>query len=366
MYNKNNKKYAFTLAETLVTVITLGVIAIIALPNVFKNFSESHKIIKIKKAMAAYESVVRRINIENRFKTNEALLTWAPLNNCTNTSKYFNSISVLNDDNGTRCLFKTHDGLYWDISNIQKVIVSFKESDLNAANADTENGNKAFYIMSIFDENGKLRVNDIAYLNSADQKKLANLYKFLGRSVDICDDSYCRLNEGAYDEICTENNETSCRTCSGQACDYYDDEGMLVAKKSACDSQLEDCKIVATYNSNGTQKTIKTTLLEIDSIMYGEDSICDPIMDGSYVTGTNNPSCYNSAQCNKTVCNYFNEKGERLMKIYDCNLSGNIVEDLSTCKKINIYKSNGKTTIAAMTNCNHSTGVCTCKGSGCP
>lgn len=367
---KNNKKNAFTLVETVVTIVTLGIVTVMAAPHIFHKFSGSHRLIKVKKAMSTYESVMRRINIENRIKTNDALLTWAPLDDCTNTSKYFNSVTILDDDNGTNCLFKTHDGLFWDISNIQKVIIAFKESDLNTANADIDN-NKAFYMMSVFDENGILRVNDISYLNNADQKKLANLYKFLGRNIDninfdTCEDSYCNFSKGVYDEMCTEDKDTSCRACKSNACDYYNEEGLMIAQKTSCNSTFEDCKITMTYHPDGKPKSIKTPLYEIDKILYGGDEICDPIMSGTYVTGTNNESCYNSAQCNKTVCNFFNEKGERLMKIFSCNSLSNNLVDMRTCKNINIYKADGQTTIATMTKCNHSTGVCTCKGSGCP
>ena len=69
--------------------------------------------------------------IENGIKDNAALYenanSFAPEGNCTNTSTYFNIQKTLNN---TNCKFKTSDGVYWDITDIQKATCKAYELSL--------------------------------------------------------------------------------------------------------------------------------------------------------------------------------------------------------------------------------------------
>ena len=56
------KQNAFSLAETMVVLVILGIIAIVVIPALVKKQVETTNRTKIKKAMAAYESVINQIN----------------------------------------------------------------------------------------------------------------------------------------------------------------------------------------------------------------------------------------------------------------------------------------------------------------
>ena len=54
----------FTLAETLITLTILGVVAAITVPSLINKYIESSNRTKVKKAMAAYEKALNQIIIE--------------------------------------------------------------------------------------------------------------------------------------------------------------------------------------------------------------------------------------------------------------------------------------------------------------
>ena len=171
------KKLAFTLSETMIVVVVLGIIATLTIPALINKNKESVAKTKVKKAMAAYESALNKMIIENDLKSDDTLTTWANATaNCGNPSNYFKKVQ---DVNG--CIFKTSDGIWWNISDIERPVISFKEiTSQNAGqittNANNENDKTAFVLVGRFGTDGSLRVDDLAY-ETANSIKDANNYE---------------------------------------------------------------------------------------------------------------------------------------------------------------------------------------------
>ena len=181
------KLNGFTLSETLIVIVVLGIIATLTIPALVNKNKESVAKTKVRKAMAAYESALNKMLIENDLKSDTALNEWAGATaNCGNPSNYFKKVQ---DVNG--CIFKTSDGIWWNISDITRPVISFKEINTNNAEEITTKANNAddktaFVLVGRFGNDGSLRVDDLAYEttgNNADQNsdaQVKKLYSFLG------------------------------------------------------------------------------------------------------------------------------------------------------------------------------------------
>ena len=51
----NHKLWGFTLAETLITLVIIGVVASITLPSLWVNYQEKERIAKIKKCILLFQ-----------------------------------------------------------------------------------------------------------------------------------------------------------------------------------------------------------------------------------------------------------------------------------------------------------------------
>ena len=110
---------AFTLAETMIVLVILGVVAAITVPALVRNQMEAQNRTRIKKAMTVYDTAINKMVVENNLKSNDALYSsdpnnntaFAPQGNCTRTSAYFKINRTLNDDNGTNCRFCSSDNV---------------------------------------------------------------------------------------------------------------------------------------------------------------------------------------------------------------------------------------------------------------
>ena len=152
------KHNGFTLAETLIVVTVLGIIAILTVPNLVNKNKVSVNKTRVKKAMAAYESALNKMVMENGVRNDNALTNWANQNpNCENTSSYFKIAE------GSGCVFKTTDGIWWDISDIQRPLIAFRQEDLTSAKANDANDMTAFVMVGRFDDKNSLRIDDLLY-----------------------------------------------------------------------------------------------------------------------------------------------------------------------------------------------------------
>ena len=155
--------YGFTLAETMIVIVVLGIIATLTIPALVNKNKESVAKTKVRKAMAAYESAINKMIIENHLKSDTALTECGNITNCTNSINYFKKSKDING-----CIFKTSDGVWWNISDIERPVISFKEINTNKAEeittkANNENDKTAFVLVGRFGNDGSLRVDDLAY-----------------------------------------------------------------------------------------------------------------------------------------------------------------------------------------------------------
>ena len=84
MYSKKNFKKGFTLAETLIVLAILGVVAAITVPTLVKRQSDAANRTKIKKAMRTYDAAIQQMVRVNDISSMQ-LLTDFGGNGCVKT-----------------------------------------------------------------------------------------------------------------------------------------------------------------------------------------------------------------------------------------------------------------------------------------
>ena len=113
-----NTKKAFTLAEVLITLSILGVVAALTIPSLVNRQSEMAAIVKVKKAISQFEQVAEVYMAENEATSIDGMLKDA---NCSGLTEYF---KIVGDGN---CTFTTADGVQWkfkyDATNGSSVFV---------------------------------------------------------------------------------------------------------------------------------------------------------------------------------------------------------------------------------------------------
>ena len=249
-----NKK-AFTLAEIMIVLVILGIVAAITIPAVVNRHMEAERRTKLKKAMTVYDTALNKMVIENGIKSDTALTNWADSNtknDCANTSAYFKvSRNLEVNGNSSNCKFRAADGVFWDISDIKKPLVALREQDLNDATAQSDT-NRAFYMFGWFDEQGSLRSNDMGKISATDKADLEKLYDFIAgktktslKEVAVSTPFVFTPSEFSndYSKECDSNlncDVGECKGCTKIVGDRYFDDGH---------NSYEHDKIV--YNSNG-------------------------------------------------------------------------------------------------------------------
>lgn len=173
------RKNGFTLAEVLITLTTLGIIASLTIPSVIQKQREAANRTKIKKAMTVYDYMVSKISVENNLKSAGELRKWADAD-CTNTSAYFKIAEKLSTENN--CTFRVPDGVYWDITDITKPIIALDKKSLNVVEAASTDNKKAFFMVTSDDPiTGALRINDLQYeiANNGETAEMQKLLTFV-------------------------------------------------------------------------------------------------------------------------------------------------------------------------------------------
>ena len=249
------QSYGFTLAETLIVAAILGVIAVLVIPNLIRNQIESQNRIKVKKAMSVYERALSKIVIENDLRNNTTLTDYNNSSenaNCTDTFKYFKA------SKGSGCIFMTTDKIWWNIENIQRPVISFKEitSDNKAeitAKANDLDDKEAFVLVGRFQDSiSALRIDDLAFekensetvesYNSYDQ--VAKLFGFINKVK--AGDSASGDN---YNDVC--ETRISCDSMFWR-CFVYDCHNNYIADGLNClsNTDMTSCKDRQVYVNN--------------------------------------------------------------------------------------------------------------------
>lgn len=291
---KNFKK-AFTLAETITVLAIIGVIATLTIPNLVLKHQERTNITKIKKAMMTYDMAIKKMLAENTFTNIGTFLLWARDNNTCNTAKKY--FKIVESDN---CFFRTPDGLYWNITNINRPLVSFKpiESIQDALAKSRDKTNKdtfAFWTTYVttranMTNNKGLRINDLVYETTINPTSinsivLEKLYDYITEGKIIGTGSYftcegascCKDNtSGKYcfrklDSCITEGNKYtlyggasySSKTCTGRYQLYFPEGGGVTSGQLYSDGSaiflggvfygITDGKLTMGINRGSTQ-----------------------------------------------------------------------------------------------------------------
>ena len=119
-----NRKKAFTLAEVLITLSILGVVAALTIPSLVNRQSEMAAIVKMKKAVSQFEQVAEVYMAENE-ATNIVNMVKSSTDDttCGNLDNYFKIVNK--DSNASSCAFTTADGVYWVFKNDGTTVTAY-------------------------------------------------------------------------------------------------------------------------------------------------------------------------------------------------------------------------------------------------
>ena len=242
-------KKGFTLAETMVTIVILGIIAVIVVPNLINRQVENANRTKVKKAMAAYEKILNLMVIENDLKSNDMIAEFGQEEGvngekCGYTRPYFKTVKNGSDN----CKFKAPDGLWWDITDISKPIISFKEENLTAEQASSEKYT-AFYMYGLYDDQDILRINENGY------EIVQKVFQPSSFGINIYNHNLKIWqylgNDGEYKKL----NYTSMLDCNATSCKIseYDENGRVKILYYSCNLNGKNCQNsqIKEYDSNG-------------------------------------------------------------------------------------------------------------------
>ena len=251
-YIVNGKNRAFTLAETLIVIAVLGIVAMLTVPNVIKQHMEAVARTKIKKSMTVYDMAITKMTVENDLRSDTELINWADnaeKNDCANTSAYFKAKS---------CKFKTADGVWWYIDKIMNPIIALSEKDLDDAIDSGINGKTSFKLVASFDrQSGAFRVDDLGYekLKLAAQLALApeEQPEDVQENIEELELLFGFINDkkdknGGSEEVCEVT-----RSCSYGECSEIDCHGRETAYYGDCDNNGENCEWsqISKYDDKG-------------------------------------------------------------------------------------------------------------------
>ena len=291
------KKAAFTLAETLITLTILGVVAAITVPMLINKQMEAANRTKLKKAMAAYEKALNQMIIDNDIKG--SVKAWADtVENCGLTNPYFKFI------NGGNCRFQTADKVWWDITDIEHPVISLKDQLTDAmvsgvkSNSDDYKDDNTLFSMTGEITNGIVRINDLADSGLSDNAKanLDKIYAFMNK-----DGSTSTSTSGSEPEpeLEPENNIIAERLTKSIDVSSPGPTQITIQSKSGCIWQDGDKSVVITnYIKKNygkyvvTNKNIEMNFNESGTYTY---EIVQPYEDINVNSGTNNFTvrCYN-------------------------------------------------------------------------
>lgn len=179
-------KKAFTLAEIISVVVILGLVAALVIPSTIKNATEKQRKVKIKKAMATYNTALE-VYYLNGFGDFWAKEQEIPFDN--NYEQNFNNLynkyidAFISNFNTSEVdtqnhLIKTKDGLWWNLLDdpeFFKIVVAFKKEDATE-DAARAGDYRAFYFTAYMPDYAATPITNKARIsfdnpNLADGKK---------------------------------------------------------------------------------------------------------------------------------------------------------------------------------------------------
>ena len=154
--------------------------------------------------MTVYDTALNKMVVENGIKSNDALINEFNAENNNNSCAKSRAYFKTSQDGANDCTFRASDGVWWNISDINHPIIAFNEDDLNKA--DEEN-NKAFHLVGYIDDNGSLRVSDLAQATGDNQEYLTKLYNFVNNKKNSSSGEVAQ--KSPFDE-CKEKGQDTC------------------------------------------------------------------------------------------------------------------------------------------------------------
>ena len=346
------RKAAFTLAETLIVLVVLGVVASITIPAVVRNQIDAQNRTKLKKCMTVYDMGISKMVVENGIKSNDALINEfnADKNNgsCAKSRAYFKSVEENANNN---CIFKSSDGVWWDISDITRPKIDLKNGNFD------EDSDTRFQMFAHFGKDGELRVDDIQYdianvqtdkyIKQSDVESLNDLYNFANKETgtlfekkcEAINDTQCKIGDTIYTkktiaqtevnhmgndeensgELCIwtkEKGQTCPYTSTAQAGDlYFTELKSWDDYKSYVDSDSSDCEECKFHGVDDYYNSAKRyceaqggrlpTLAELQARGYNSGYIWASeqynsnvalVLDNGYVNGSGNDG-YHDVVC---------------------------------------------------------------------
>ena len=333
-------KKAFTLAEVLSVLIILGVVAAITIPTTLKKTTERQNRTTLAKAVSAYESLIEKVTIENNIVNADYLQKFAIYNRpilpnepeapgkrparrdfptqadynealalynqsvdqydtdyenyentlksgeCENIRKYIKVTSFYDraNNNHGRCIFKAGN-IWWDMSNINQTIVSFKPEILLDEHildiAKSYNDKRAFLLTT-------QRNDTIGAWFSNDVNRANNLSDFVTRQK-VWD--FIKNEKNVKYVPCTNFQTTDCvnpdiATSSIRGHFVVDSIGNKYSKfVSNCDAKVQkcDCEYSCNFKEGGPLSKILGARTGWDLVCTSEKNGCKPYtITGSY------------------------------------------------------------------------------------
>ena len=312
-------KKAFTLAEMLIVLVILGVIASITIPALVNRHVETERRTKLRKAMTVYDTALNKMVIENGIRSNDALINEFNAdhnnNSCAKSRAYFKSTQ----DGVNDCTFRASDGVWWNIEDITR-----PKLDLKNGNFDDENSQ--FQLFGHIDNNGSLRVDDIQYdtanveadlyIQQTDVENLTKLWNFVNNvktsaekvaksPFEDCDknpDKPCVVNGLTYNKVTLSEASVSKIT-------------LFILPADVCMLDREKNEQICPYTSSteGGSYWISQTITSVDDYKSYLDSNSSFCADNEYCKEND---YYNAA---KRFCE---DKGGRLPKAAELKSGG--------------------------------------------
>ena len=166
-----NFKKGFSLAEVMVTLTLIGVVAAISIPAVTMDHQKKVNKNKIKNAMTTFDSLIREVDVSlGRKVTTEDIRTelLGENDNCPNLSNY---LTIVYNQN---CVVSTPDGVWWDFNpnetagdgdfdDIIAVKVAASKKELNKVNTPGESYKNGAYFMAKRTNEG-LQINNDSFI----------------------------------------------------------------------------------------------------------------------------------------------------------------------------------------------------------
>ena len=146
-----NKKYAFTLAEVLITLGIIGVVAALTIPAIIGNYRKQEASVRLKKFYGTMEQVIRRAEID--FGSSQY---WTRSTKGLDTFKQYLApympIVKIQDENSTNPTIYFEDGSFFQLHDGDCLDFNF---DINGAKRPNANGRDRFYFPMCFSETSR-------------------------------------------------------------------------------------------------------------------------------------------------------------------------------------------------------------------